>query len=274
MFKIEGRRVVFTLPFNHDSVAGIRLSGVIHQRGLCLAKINEDLERAFEGDYKAVALLINCPGGSPAQTALLAERIRSLALKSKKKVYAFVEDVAASGGYWLASVADEVYALPTSLVGSIGVISAGFGFQDMIQKLGIERRVYTSGDHKSRLDPFKPEKKDDIKWLGALQEKIYTTFQNTILENRKGKIQGDPAALFNGDVFLGEDALQNGLIDGFGDVYTKIQQDFGDKIKLKILNEDSKSFMKKWLKIQKPSGIVDVMDSVYETLHWNHYGLN
>ena len=179
---------------NSLEIPVIKLSGVIGQTGMFksginLFSLNKLIEKAFSGKKtKAVSLLINSPGGSPSQSSLIAAKIKSLAVKKKIKVYAFVEDVAASGGYWLACAADEIYINENSIVGSIGVISPGFGFVQMLKKLGIERRVYTSGKSKSFLDPFQNTKQDDLKRLKSIQEQIHNNFINHVKKSRGKKI--------------------------------------------------------------------------------------
>ena len=179
----------------------VRLSGVIASggllgsRGLSIESVAPLLKRAFDmRGAKAVALAINSPGGSPVQSALIGQRIRLLAAEKNLPVIAFVEDVAASGGYWLACAADEIIVDPSSIVGSIGVISAGFGFQDLIARIGVERRVHTSGERKAMLDPFRPEKPEDVERLHRLQAEIHDGFKDWVRERRAGKLKGDEAA--------------------------------------------------------------------------------
>ncbi|MCK0137568.1 S49 family peptidase [Aliiroseovarius sp. F47248L] len=220
-------------------VAVIRLSGVIASgaRGqLNDAALAPVIERAFrKGKPQAVALVINSPGGSPVQSSLITARIRRLAAEKEIPVYAFVEDVAASGGYWLATAADEIYADESSILGSIGVISAGFGLTGLIEKIGVERRVYTAGKSKSMLDPFQPEKPDDIKRLKTLQEDIHSAFKVQVATRRKGKLErGAGADLFNGDVWLGNEAFELGLIDGIGHVVPTMKERYGDKVRFRV----------------------------------------
>lgn len=218
-------------------VAVIRLSGVIATgaRGqLNDAALAPVIERAFrKGKPQAVALVINSPGGSPVQSSLIAARVRRLATEKEIPVYAFVEDVAASGGYWLATAADEIYADESSILGSIGVISAGFGLTGLIEKIGVERRVYTAGKSKSMLDPFQPEKPDDIKRLKALQEDIHTAFKTQVTTRRMGKLPEDED-LFTGDIWLGHAAIDKGLIDGIGHVVPKMKEKYGDKVRFRV----------------------------------------
>ena len=191
------------------------------------------LERAFTKNIKAVALSINSPGGSPVQSALIHARIRSLAEEFKVPVYVFCEDVAASGGYWLACAGDEIYADESSIVGSIGVISAGFGFVEAIGKLGVERRVHTSGENKSILDPFQPQKQEDVDRLLSLQKDIHTAFKTLVRTRRAGKLKGDESEMFSGAFWAGRQAQELGLIDGIGHMHDVLKQKFGDKLVLK-----------------------------------------
>ncbi len=210
------------LPQAKGTVAVVRLQGVIASASSPLARgvinaeaIEPALKRAFETDgLKAVALAINSPGGSPTQSALVADRIRGLAKEHGVPVLAFCEDVAASGGYWLACAADEVFAHSTSLVGSIGVISGGFGLEGLIDKLGVERRVHTAGESKARLDPFQPEKPEDLAWLRSLQDELHVQFIDWVKERRGAKLASDD--LFDGEVWTGTRGLELGLVDGLG----------------------------------------------------------
>jgi signal peptide peptidase SppA len=232
-------RVVSRLPgrlgerADKQVVSLVRLQGVIASvagpvpRSVINAAVMEKtLERAFAPDgLAAVALLINSPGGSPTQSALVADRIRGLAAEHEVPVLAFCEDVAASGGYWLACAADEIYAHPTSLVGSIGVISQSFGLDGLIERFGISRRLYTAGESKSRLDPFLPEKPEDVEWLRSLQDQLHTMFRDWVTERRGSKLQGD---LFTGEVWTGSRALELGLIDGLGTARGVLGERFPD----------------------------------------------
>jgi len=198
------------------------------------------LERAFSRKGIAgVALSINSPGGSAVQSALIHTRIRALAEKYKVPVFAFCEDVAASGGYWLACAADEIYADGSSIVGSIGVLAAGFGFVDAIEKLGIERRVHTSGENKSILDPFQPEKKEDVKRLKALQADVHEAFKSAVRTRREGKLKGDEKELFSGAFWAGRQALDFGLIDGLGHLHDVLQRKFGEKVAIRTISSSS-----------------------------------
>jgi signal peptide peptidase SppA len=190
------------------------------------------LERAFAREnLAAVALLINSPGGSPTQSALVADRIRGLADEHEVPVLAFCEDVAASGGYWLACAADEIYAHPTSIVGSIGVVSQSFGLEGLLQRIGVERRLYTAGQAKARLDPFLPEKPEDVQWLRGLQDQLHTMFREWVVARRGDRLA--PAAeqgteLFDGEVWTGARARELGLVDGLGTPRAVLAERFPD----------------------------------------------
>jgi signal peptide peptidase SppA len=179
-----------------------------------------------------VALSINSPGGSPVQSAQIAKRIRDMARERDVPVIAFVEDIAASGGYWLACAGDEIFADASSIVGSIGVVSAGFGFHELIGRIGVERRVHTIGERKAMLDPFRPEQPDDVATLTALQRDVHESFKAQVRERRGRRLKADEAALFNGEVWSGRRAAELGLVDGLGDLRGVLRQRFGDKVRL------------------------------------------
>jgi len=257
----------------------VRLSGVIGQaggfrRGLSLDSVEAVLDRAFAvDDAKEVAVVINSPGGSPVQSELIAARIRALALEKEKTVTAFVEDVAASGGYWLATAADEILVQGSSVVGSIGVISAGFGFTEAIAKLGIERRLHTAGESKSLLDPFSPEKPDDVARLKEIQEQIHANFIAHVSDRRGAKlVHPEGATLFDGRILVGEMAVKAGLVDGIGDVRATMRARYGDKVKLPKI-EAKRSL---WQQL-RGSGAEAVAGSLFgrieERAHWARWGL-
>lgn len=220
-------------------VAVIRLYGIIGRlgpmrTGLTLADLAGAIERAFElHDLKAVALSISSPGGSAVQSALIYGRIRALAEEKGVPVFAFAEDVAASGGYWLALAGDEIFADDSSIVGSIGVRFSGFGFHEAIGRLGIERRIYTAGDKKAILDPFKPEDPDDVARIHELQGDIHEVFKALVRTRREGKIKAPEAELFSGAFWSGRRALEHGLIDGIGDLRSVMRARYGDEVRLK-----------------------------------------
>ncbi len=232
-------------PFNRAPVVPvIRLSGVIGMAtplrpGLSIGALASPLQKAFEmSKLPSVAVVINSPGGSPVQSNLILKRIRQLADEHEKRVYVFCEDVAASGGYYIAVAGDEIYADASSIVGSIGVISAGFGFDKAIEKLGIERRVYTAGLNKGSLDSFLPEKPGDVERLKALQQDVHDVFIGVVKERRAGKLKGPDSELFSGAFWSGPRALEFGLIDGISDVRSKMREVHGDKVRLKSVPLD------------------------------------
>ncbi len=222
----------------------LRLSGTIGaatplRHGLTIAACAPAIERAFAlKNAPAVAIQINSPGGSPVQSRLIYERIKSLASEKSRKVYAFAEDVAASGGYMLACAADEIYADASSLIGSIGVLSSGFGFVDLIHKLGVERRVYTSGENKFQLDPFKPENPDEVARLKRIQEIVHEDFIALVKESRGTRIAAAGESLFTGEFWSGRQALELGLIDGIMDIRTKMRALFGEDVRLKLISPE------------------------------------
>lgn len=216
-------------------VSVVRLQGVISPQAgpvpravINASAMDRTLERAFEPEkLAAVALVINSPGGSPTQSALVADRIRGLADEKKVPVLAFCEDVAASGGYWLACAADEIHAHVTSLVGSIGVVSQGFGLDGLIERFGVSRRLYTAGTSKARLDPFLPEKPEDVAWLRELQDELHDMFRAWVTERRGDRLQAG-ADLFTGEVWTGAKAVELGLVDGLGTARSVLSRRFPD----------------------------------------------
>lgn len=223
------------------------------------------VERAFRGKPAAVALQINSPGGSPVQSALIAARIRRLADEKGVKVYAFCEDVAASGGYWLATAADEIYVDAASIVGSIGVISAGFGLHEFIARHGIERRVYTAGEDKSMLDPFRPERERDIVRLKEIQSDLHLVFIAQVKASRGAKLA--EVDLFNGDVWLGGQAVELGLVDGIAHLVPKMKELFGDKTRFNI------SKPKRGLLSRFGISAPDLVGAVEDRAAWARYGV-
>lgn len=224
------------IPFlsSDPKVAVIRLQGAIAagpRPGISDAAYAPVIEKAFaKGKPAAVALVINSPGGSPVQSALVAARIRRLADEKGVRVHAFVEDVAASGGYWLACAADDIWVDPSSIVGSIGVVSAGFGFVGTLEKLGVQRRVYTAGANKSVLDPFSPEKDEDIERIKTLQSDIHTSFIDHV-KTRRGTRLTEHADMFTGAFWTGTRGVELGLVDGIGHLEPKMKEIYGDKVK-------------------------------------------
>ena len=268
-------------------VPALRLSGVIGSlplrgAGLTLAGIERQIEAVFAvKDAPAVALLINSPGGSAVQSSLIGRRIRDLAEEKKRPVYAFVEDVAASGGYWLACAADQIYADPASIVGSIGVVSSGFGFQNAIARLGVERRVHTTGPRKALLGPFRPERPEDVEVLRELQGDILGQFVGWVRQRRgerlkAGEGNGDGAELFDGRVWSGERALSLGLIDGLAEPHAFVRERFGKDARLRVI-EPKRGWLARRLRFANGpdlgEAVLEVLARVEERALWARYGL-
>jgi|HubBroStandDraft_1064217.scaffolds.fasta_scaffold00061_58 signal peptide peptidase SppA len=266
-------------------VAVLRFEGIIAARGgmgrrsLSLPGLADQIERAFrlEG-LAAVALAINSPGGSPAQSALIQGRIRQLAAEKNVPVLAFAEDVAASGGYWLALSGDEIFATEGSILGSIGVISAGFGFTEVLKRLGIERRVYHAGENKAMLDPFSAEDPDDIARLQALQIDIHDGFK-AIVRLRRGARLKEDADLFSGSIFTGRQALARGLIDGIGEMRSVLRERLGDRVRFTpILPRGGGGWLRRRIPAIGERSLpvelaLDVLDAVEERAIWARFGL-
>lgn len=260
----------------------VRLHGAIMAGGsalrpmLSLATAAGVLERAFaDKEAPAVAISINSPGGSAVQSRLIFRRIRDLAEEKEKKVIVFVEDVAASGGYMIAVAGDEIIADPSSIVGSIGVVSSSFGFTDLIKKIGVERRVYTAGKNKVTLDPFQPEKPGDIEHLKTLQAEVHETFIELVKSRRGAKLADDPD-LFTGLFWSGKTALSLGLIDGLGDMRSHLKAQYGPKTKLRLI-APPRGFLSRRLPglgsqvaAEAASGVIDAAE---ERALWSRFGL-
>ena len=214
----------------------VRLSGLIGavtplRPGMSLTGVAKTLERAFATKHaRAVALVINSPGGSPVQSRQIYLRIRQLAAEKKLPVLVFVEDVAASGGYMIACAGDEIFCDPSSILGSIGVVGGSFGFQELIQKIGVERRLYTAGAHKAMLDPFLPENPDDVARIKALQREIHAIFIALVKQSRGSRLKGADDLLFTGEYWAGETSVSLGLADAIGDLRSTLRARYGDKV--------------------------------------------
>src|SRR6202789_3962281 len=219
----------------------VRLSGTIGavtplRPGMSLTGVARTLERAFATkNARAVALVINSPGGSPVQSRQIYLRIRQLAAEKKLPVLVFVEDVAASGGYMIACAGDEIFCDPSSILGSIGVVGGSFGFQELIKKIGVERRLYTAGAHKAMLDPFLPENPDDVSRLKALQREIHDIFIALVKGSRGARLKGADDVLFTGEYWAGETSVTLGLADAIGDLRTVLRTRYGDKVKTPVI---------------------------------------
>ncbi|GIT89644.1 multidrug transporter [Jannaschia pagri] len=253
-------------------ISVVRLQGVIAASGgrgaLSLAGLRPLLERAFrKGKPAAVALAINSPGGSPVQSSLIGSHIRALSEETSVPVHAFIEDVAASGGYWLAAAADDIHLDPSSVTGSIGVISAGFGFPELLSRWGIERRVHTAGADKSLLDPFRPERDADIVRLKEIQTRIHGSFIDHVKARRGAKLSTD-RDLFTGDVFIGQEAVDLGLADGIGHLFPVMRDRYGEKAQFSMLSQ------RRPLMQRLVPGVLDqAVDAVEARALWSRYGL-
>ncbi|HMR33396.1 MAG TPA: S49 family peptidase [Geminicoccaceae bacterium] len=258
----------------------IRLTGVIGSvgwrgSGMTLAALEPIIAKAFaERRAPAVALAVNSPGGSPVQSSLIAGRIRQLADEKRKPVLAFVEDVAASGGYWLACAADEIYVDAASIVGSIGVVSAGFGFADAIDRLGIERRLHSTGERKGMLDPFRPEREDDVAMLRGIQKVVLQSFEEHVRSRRGTRLTGDEKELFDGRIWAGREAVALGLVDGLGDLRGIVRQRFGKEARLRPLGRP-RSWLQRRLGLEGAGGtlLAAALGAMEERALWARYGL-
>ncbi|MCY0150485.1 S49 family peptidase [Hoeflea sp. G2-23] len=264
----------------------VRLHGAIMAGGsqfrsnLNIAQAAPLLARAFaDKRAPAVAIMVNSPGGSPVQSRLIYKRIRDLAAEKNKKVLVFVEDVAASGGYMIACAGDEIIADPSSVVGSIGVISAGFGFTGLIDKIGVERRVYTAGENKSLLDPFQPENPDDIAYLKELQLDIHKVFIDLVKDSRGSRLKEDPA-LFTGRFWTAIRGMDLGLIDGLGDLRSTLRDRYGDKVKMRLIAPQRGMFGRRspgvsaGMAAEALAGIGEAgLNALDERALWSRYGL-
>lgn len=273
--------VLFFWRKKKSIVPVVRLSGVISasggvRRGLSLEGVEPQLKKAFSvNGARAVALIVNSPGGSPVQSALIGQRIRELAKKADVPVLAFCEDVAASGGYWIAVSADQVYANAASVVGSIGVVSAGFGFDRAIEKLGVERRVYTAGKNKMTLDPFQPQQEEDVARLKALQQDVHQQFIAYIMERRGAKLTAPHDELFSGAFWTGQQAVGLGLIDGLGECRQIVRDRFGEEVEFMFVEPKRRLLSNLGgLPGSLAGGIVDEAAAVAtEKAYFQRYGL-
>lgn len=250
--------------------------------GLTLGAYSNAIEKAFlVSKLPAVAVIVNSPGGSPVQSNLLFKRIRQLAVEKKKRVYVFCEDVAASGGYFLAIAGDEIYADPSSIIGSIGVVSRRFGFVDLLEKIGVERRVYTAGINKNQLDPFLPEDADDVARLKAIQRDVHDIFIGLVKERRLGKLRAPDTELFSGAFWSAARAVEFGLVDGIADIRSKMQDIFGEKIRLKVIEPEKPGLLARLRRTPGAIGIQtpalafadDLVSAVETRTLWSRFGL-
>ncbi|PST26305.1 S49 family peptidase [Mesorhizobium plurifarium] len=276
--------------FRRDGVTipAIRLHGAIMAGGsqfrpvLNLATVAPLLEKAFSvKEAPAVAISINSPGGSPVQSRFIYQRIRDLAQEKRKRVLIFVEHVAASGGYMIALAGDEIIADPTSIVGSIGVVSGGFGFPDLLKKIGVERRVYTAGENKVVLDPFQPEKERDVEFLKGLQLEIHDVFIQMV-KSRRGSLLADHPDLFSGLFWTGQRGQELGLVDALGDMRSEVKKRYGEKARLELIQPARSLFGRRQpgaavagamaapLVASAAAGLVDAVE---ERALWARFGL-
>ena len=273
MFQPKPRIAVIRMAGVIADAANTRKSGISHQKFLKV------IDKTFaDEELTALALVINSPGGAPAQCSLITSQIIQHADKKQIPVFAFVEDVAASGGYWLACAADRIYAQESSIIGSIGVVSGGFGFVDLIKKYGIERRVYTAGKNKSFLDPFLEENPADVKRLKKIQNDIHESFKDWVHERRGNRLNGTDAQLMDGSFWAAEEALEKGLIDGIGNLEQVLKEEYGDKVKF-IPMEPEKSFLAGLNPLNSGDAkifsdiLIDAFDEVQNRTLWARFGL-
>ncbi|MEX0759022.1 MAG: S49 family peptidase [Tistlia sp.] len=286
---MDPRKLLSWLPFGRfreprPLVSVLRLDGGIGpggtlRRALNIKSLAGPIERAFQPRrLAAVALVVNSPGGSAAQSALIARRIRQLADEKQVPVFAFVEDVAASGGYWLACAADEIYADEASIVGSIGVIYAGFGFVELLDKLGVERRVHTAGTRKAILDPFQREKPEDVELLLGMQADLHETFKDYVRTRRGARLKGGDE-LYTGAFWTGRRALELGLVDGLGEIRGQLRARFGEKVELRPVLRERRGLGR----LLRPAGldseelaasfVAELASQGEERLLWSRFGL-
>ena len=283
------RRVLARATFRRPPpvVAVIRLAGVIGQSGMfggriSLESVGPALQRAFrQRGLKAVALEINSPGGSPAQSALIHNRIRSLAAERDVPVMAFVEDVAASGGYWLATAADEIFVDDNSILGSIGVVYSGFGFHEALAKLGVERRLFTAGEKKALLDPFSSVNPDDLDRLRRVQQELHGNFKDQIRARRGARLAESDPDLFSGEFWLGRKAIALGLADGIGDIRSVLRERYGRKVIVRRIGRP-RGWLTRRLRLDSAlagegadggSLTGDLLGAIEARLWWSRYGL-
>ncbi len=265
-------------------VAIIRFAGVIADQGnkrsgVSYQKFSKAIDKAFEvKNLKAVALIINSPGGAPAQCSLISAHMRRLAEEKDVPVYAFIEDVAASGGYWLSCIADEIYVQDSSIVGSIGVVSASFGFEDFIKKHGVKRRICTAGKSKSFMDPFLPVQEEDIKRLKSLQSEIHKSFKTWVKSRRGDRLKGTDATLFEGQFWAGHTAFEKGLVDGVEEMHDVLVKKFGENVKQVNCTPSERRFLSllpfgSKLEMGKANIVLQILEAIDTRGEWEKYGL-
>ncbi len=266
-----------------NNIAVVNLSGVIGkggkiEQGINIENVNPLLEKAFETkSLKAVAINVNSPGGSPVQSELIYQRIKELSLEKKIPVFTFAQDVAASGGYFILCAGEEMFAHSASIIGSIGVISAGFGFEELIKKIGVERRIYAQGKNKAVLDPFSAENPESIKILKSAQQDVYKSFKDLVRSVRKDKLKESDETLFNGAFWSGKKACDLGLVDAIADMRSVMKNKFGDKVKFINIEPKKKGFIKELLasKVGEFNSNLagNLIDKIEEKGIWGKFGL-
>lgn len=263
------------------SVAVLRFQGVISSQGginkqsLNLESMKSEIDKAFSlPNLAAVAIAVNSPGGSPVQSELIYNYLRATAEKKSIPIYAFAEDVAASGGYWLLCAGDRMYASGSSIVGSIGVISSGFGFVNVLKKVGVERRIITHGKSKSIYDSFLPVKSSDEKIISAAQKDIHDAFQDMVTSRRGSKIKIDKERLFSGEFWSGKTGVKFGLVDGLGDLYSVMKQEFGEDITFQHIKKSPSWLKKKMNMAMSYENLLDtLLSKIEQKIHYNRFGL-
>ena len=258
----------------------VRLTGAIgaggrFRQGFDFEAVVGAIEKAFAlKQARAVAFIVNSPGGSPVQSSLIYKRIRALKTEKGKRVFVFVEDVAASGGYYIACAGDEIFVDESSIVGSIGVISAGFGFQDAIAKLGVERRVHTAGENKMMLDPFQAEREEDVNRLLAIQAEVHETFKRVVRAARGNRLKDEDPDLFTGAIWAGQKAVDVGLADGVGDIRSVLRGRYGEKLKLKVIPTRPTGWLARRLGMAGREGLAgETLSALEARAHWARFGL-
>ena len=281
----HAHRLLGLLPIerfrNPPPIVGVlRFDGVIgrtaglSKEGITLSAYEKSIAKLFSNKrLKAVAIQINSPGGSPVQSALLAQRIRDMADEKAMQVITFCEDVAASGGYWLACAGDEIFADANSIIGSIGVISAGFGFGDLIDRLGIERRVYSTGSRKGMLDPFQDENPEDVDRLKELHQDIFENFKNMVRNRRGDRLLASDDTLFSGDIWTGNQAVEVGLIDGLAEMRSEMRKRFGDNVKFQRVSIRQGLLARLRGGVCASPNATDIVAAIDEWALWKRYGV-
>ena len=256
------------LFWRRPRIGVIELHGVLSGRpGALNARAFAPLiERAFRAAGKGgnVILDIDSPGGSPVQSDLIASLVRRQADKVGVRVTAVIAEVGASGGYWLACAADEILASPMSVVGSIGVIGGGFGFTDLIARLGVQRRLYTAGENKARLDPFSPERPEDVAFVKQVMEDLHARFKDWVRARRGERLRGEEAALFDGGWFLGARARELGLVDGFGDLDGVVRRIGGERAVPRVFRPKRRGLLRRLPRLAAEAAVEAALEAVVE----------